>query len=198
MTTGQTIAYLRVSSYGQNLARQEAIAAGVDKVFREHASAKDRQRPQLAALIDYARDGDTVKVWSIDRLARDLADLEAIVKELNDAGVTVHFEKEGITASPHETANPLDRMMLQIMGIFAQFERELINERRREGVAAARAAGKLTHRPPALTPEKAAEVVARHAQGVPVARIAREAGVSRTTVYKALREANRAVEGTSN
>ena len=79
-----------------------------------------------------------------------------------------------------------------------EFERSIIDERRREGIAAAKAAGKLTHRPPALTPEQAAEVVARHAQGVPVARIAREAGVSRNTVYKALREANRAVEGTSN
>lgn len=196
MTSGQTIAYLRVSSAGQNLDRQEHITEGADRVFREKASAKTRDRPALHELIAYARDGDTVKVWSIDRLARDLADLEAIVKELNDAGVTVHFEKEGITASPHETANPLDRMMLQIMGIFAQFERELINERRREGVAAARAAGKLTHRPPALTPEQAAEVVARHAQGVPVARIAREAGVSRTTVYKALREADSATEYT--
>lgn len=187
--TGQTIAYLRVSSYGQNMDRQERITEGADKVFREKASAKDRNRPQLDALIDYAREGDTVIVWSIDRLARHLTDLESIIGDLNTAGVTVKFEKEGITANPHADASPIDRMMLQIMGIFAEFERELINERRREGVAAAKAAGRITHRPPALTPAQCAEVGARHAQGVPVARIAREAGVSRTTIYKALREA---------
>lgn len=132
--------------------RQERITEGADKVFREKASAKDRNRPQLDALIDYAREGDTVIVWSIDRLARNLTDLESIIGDLNTAGVTVKFEKEGITANPHADASPIDRMMLQIMGIFAEFERELINERRREGVAAAKAAGRITHRPPALTP----------------------------------------------
>ncbi|MCV7658565.1 recombinase family protein [Micrococcus luteus] len=196
MGSGQTIAYLRVSSAGQNLDRQEHITEGADRVFREKASAKTRDRPALHELIAYARQGDTVRVWSIDRLARDLRDLDSIVQDLIRKGVTVRFEKENLTYSPDADTSPMERLMFQMLGIFGEFERSIIDERRREGVAAAQAAGKLTHRPPALTPEQAAEVVARHAQGVPVARIAREAGVSRNTVYKALREAHSAVEGT--
>lgn len=195
MANGQTIAYLRVSSAGQNLDRQESITEGADRVFREKASAKTRDRPALNEMIAYAREGDTVRVWSIDRLARDLRDLDSIVQDLIAKGVTVKFEKENLTYSPDAHAAPMERLMFQMLGIFAEFERSIIDERRREGVAAAKAAGKLTHRPPALTPEQVTDVVARHAQGVPVARIAREAGVSRTTVYKALREAHSATEG---
>lgn len=196
--TGQTIAYLRASSAGQNHDRQESIAEGADRVFREKASAKTADRPVLAALIAYAREGDIVRVWSIDRLARNLRDLDSIVQDLIAKGVTVQFAKENLTYSPDADAAPMERLMFQMLGVFAEFERSIINERRREGMAAARARGKTGARPPALTPEQQAEVAARHAQGVPVARIAREASVSRTTIYKALREANRAIEGTSN
>ncbi|MGW9743932.1 recombinase family protein [Micrococcus aloeverae] len=196
MTSGQTIAYLRVSSAGQNLERQESITEGAHKVFREKASAKTTNRPELENLLAYAREGDEVRVWSIDRLARNLRDLDMIVQTMIDKGVTVRFEKENLTYSPDTSQSPMERLMFQMLGIFAEFERSIIDERRREGIAAAQAAGKRTHRPPALTPEQCAEVAALRAQGVPVARIARDAGVSRTTVYKALREAHSAVEGT--
>lgn len=145
--TGQQIAYIRVSSAGQNLDRQEALAATCDKVFREKASAKTRQRPELDALMDYAREGDTVHVHSIDRLARDLMDLEAIVRELHEKGVGLVFEKEGMSFSPDRDADPMQRLLFQMLGAFSQFERTLIEERRREGVAAAKAAGRLTHPP---------------------------------------------------
>ena len=192
---GQTIAYTRVSSANQTLERQAELATRCEKVFSEKASAKTRNRPQLTALVDYAREGDTVRDYSMDRLAHDLRDLDDVVRQLLDKGVRVEFIKEGITFSPTETADPAATLMFQMLGAFAQFERTIINERRQEGVAAAKAAGKLGHRPPVLTPQQQAEVAARHAQGVPAARIAREAGISRTTAYKALREARGCVEG---
>lgn len=192
---GQTIAYTRVSSAGQSLERQADLADSCEKVFSEKASAKTRNRPQLAALMDYAREGDTVRVYSVDRLARDLRDLDDIVNQLLGKGVRVEFVKEHIAFSPTETADPAATLMFQMLGAFAQFERTIINERRQEGVAAAKAAGKRGHRAPAFTPEQQAEVAARRAQGIPVATIAREAGVSRHTVYKALREAHSGAEG---
>lgn len=184
---GQTIAYTRVSSYSQSLDRQHELAQSCEKVFSEKASAKTRDRPELNALIAYAREGDLVRVYSVDRLARDLRDLDDIVKQLLDKGVSVEFTKEHIVFSPSETADPAQRLMFQMLGAFAEFERSIINERRREGVAAAKAAGKRAHRPPALTPDQAAEAVVRRSEGVPVARIARDLGVSRNTIYKALR-----------
>ncbi|WP_404464689.1 recombinase family protein [Micrococcus antarcticus] len=193
MSNGQVLAYLRVSSTGQNLDRQETITEGADRVFREKASAKTRDRPVLAELLGYAREGDTVRVWSIDRLGRNLRDLLAIVEELTAKGVTVQFEKDNLTYSPDSDTRPMDRLMFHMLSIFAEFERSLIDERRREGIAAAKAAGKRGHRAPALTPQQAEDACLRHAQGVPVARIAREAGVSRNTIYKALREAPGAV-----
>ncbi|TFI50685.1 recombinase family protein [Micrococcus endophyticus] len=192
---GHTIAYTRVSSAGQTPERQAELAAGCEKVFSEKASAKTRNPPQLTALIDYASEGDTVRVYSVDRLARDLRDLDDVVRQPLDKGVRLEFIKERIAFSLTETADPAATLMFQMLGAFAQFERTIINERRQEGVAAAKAAGKRGHRPPVLTAQQQAEVAARHAQGVPMARIAREAGISRTTAYKALREARGCVEG---
>lgn len=124
---GQTIAYTRVSSYGQNLERQADVAKSCEKVFSEKASAKTRDRPQLTALIDYAREGDTVPVYSVDRLARDLRDLDDIVRQLLDKGVTVEFIKERIVFSPTESAEPAATLIFQMLGAFAQFERTIIN-----------------------------------------------------------------------
>lgn len=198
--TGQTIAYVRVRSAEQNHDRQEGITEGADRAFREKASAKTLDRPVLTELIAYARQGDIVRVWSVDRLALNLRDLDSIIQDLIPKGVTVQFAKENLTYSPDGDVTPMEHLMFQMLSVFAEFERSIINERRGEGMAAARGRGKTGGaRPPALTPEQQAEVAARHAQGVPVARIAREARVhSRTTIYKASREAHRALEGRSN
>lgn len=190
------IAYLRVSSAGQKLDRQQHIADQCEKTFTEKASAKTRQRPQLEALQDFAREGDTIHVASIDRLARDVGDLHDLINAFHAKGVSVRFHKEALTFAPDETASPADKLMLSVMGAIAEFERALITERRLEGIAAAKAKGKVTHRPRALSPAQVEDVKRQAAAGVPKALIAREAGVSRNIVYRALRGEYDAPEGT--
>lgn len=186
-TKGQVIAYLRVSTGEQNMERQYDLKIGADKVFEEHASAGSRQRPELEKMIEWAREGDTVKVWSIDRLARSLQDLQAIVSELKANGVCVVFEKEGMRFDPaEEKQDPFQNLMFQILGSFAEFERAIMKSRQREGIAKAKEAGKYKGRKSVLTDEVVATAKERFAQGVSVSRIAKDAGISRASVYKAL------------
>ncbi len=133
----QNIAYLRVSSLDQNLARQQEAMKSLeqDKVFTEKASAKNTNRPVLQECIDYCRTGDVRHVPSIDRITRNLKDLQCIVDRLADKGVTIQFHKECLTFNGND--NAMSKLMLQIMGAFAEFERSLIRERQREGIAAA-------------------------------------------------------------
>lgn len=182
------IAYLRVSTEGQNLERQDDLKSEVDKVFEEKATAKDRNRPQLQALIEFAREGDMVKVWSIDRLARSLPDLEAIVQQLNAKGVAVSFVKENMTFST-DTEDPFQRVMFQVLGAFAQFERAISKQRQAEGIAKAKAAGKYRGRQRKLTDEQVAEARQRIALGIPKAVVARDLGVARQTLYRELSDA---------
>jgi len=136
---GQVIGYKRVSSGTQNTERQELL--GCDEVFEEFVSGKDRQRPQLEAIMKHARKGDTVVVHSIDRLARSLQDLQEIVDQLVAKGVTVKFLKEGLTFSEVED-NATGRLMLQVLGSIAEFERTLIRNRQKEGIERAKRQGK--------------------------------------------------------
>jgi DNA invertase Pin-like site-specific DNA recombinase len=180
------VGYRRVSSVDQNLARQlEGVE--VDKVFEDKLSGKDRNRPQLVAALQFVREGDTIVVHSMDRLARNLADLLAIVKDLNRRGVGVEFIKERLIFNGDE--NPMATLQLQMMGAFAQFERALLLERQREGIAIARAAGKYKGRKRALDAEQAGEVRALAMKGVTKAAIAEFFEISRETVYSYLREA---------
>lgn len=195
MTTrkGQTIAYLRVSSVEQNLDRQEALKEGADKVFEEKASAGSRERPVLNQMLDWVRDGDTVRVWSIDRLARSLADLDGIVNQLKSKGVAVEFVKEGMIFDPHATDGAQDHfktLLFQILGSFAQFERAMIRSRQAEGIAKAKARGAYKGRKPVITDELVERARGLIATGVPKTRVAKELGVSRQTLYKALAGAN--------
>ena len=125
------VSYIRISSSTQNSARQDL--GEVDKEFNEIASGKNAsERPQLKALIDYVRDGDTVKVYDISRLARNLRDLQEILETLLAKGVTVTFKKEALTFSADET-NHIAKLQLQMMGAFAEFERNIIAERQADG-----------------------------------------------------------------
>jgi DNA invertase Pin-like site-specific DNA recombinase len=186
-TKGQQVAYLRVSSGTQNLARQEDIAETADRVFREKQSGKDRSRPQLEEALKYLREGDTLNVWSMDRLARSLQDLQNIIEELTAKGASVHFVKEHLTFAPG-TNDPYATFQLQILGAVAQLEREIIRERQREGIEKAKAEGKYKGRAKKLTAEQVATASERVANGVPKARIARELSVSRPTLLKELKE----------
>lgn len=185
MATGQTVGYVRVSSVDQNLARQ-LDGLKLDRVFEDKASGRDTKRPALAALQAFVRQGDIVLVHSIDRLARNLVDLRSIVSGLNEKGVTVMFVKENLTFSAN-SSTPMNTLMLSMMGAFAEFERSMILERQREGIAAAKAAGKPTGRPERLKPSDVQAIKARCAAGESKASLAAEYKVSRGTLYAALK-----------
>ena len=177
---GQVVGYVRVSTTDQNTERQ-LDGIQLDKVFTDHASGKDTNRPALSECLTYLRDGDTLVVHSMDRLARSLVDLRRIVDELTAKGVSVRFAKEGLTFG--DTNDPCAVLMLSVMGAVAEFERSLLLERQREGIAIAKAKGKYKGRVPSLTDEQAAEVSRRLTDGESAVALAREFGVSRATVY---------------
>ena len=133
------IGYKRVSSESQSIDRQDL--GEVDKVFEEKLSGKSASdRPALMAVIDCAREGDTVKVHSIDRLARDLCDLQSIISQLNDKGVTISFLSESLTFSA-DADDAFAKLQLQMMGTFAEFARNIIRKRQAEGIAKAKEPG---------------------------------------------------------
>lgn len=181
---GQIVAYVRVSSVDQNTDRQTFDGVTVDKTFTDKCSGGTRNRPGLAEMLDYVREGDTIVCHSIDRLARDLSDLLHLVQTLTGRGVGVRFMKEALTFDGN--ASPMQTMILQVMGSFAQFERSMIRERQREGQEAARAAGRNPGRKPKLSPEQITELKARVSAHEPKAQIARSFGISRETLYSYL------------
>lgn len=167
-------------------------------MFTDELSGKNRNRPQLKAMISYVRDGDTVTVHSLDRLGRSLDDLRALVRELTGKGVKVEFLKENLTFSGDDS--PMANLLLSVMGAFAEFERELILKRQREGIAVAKKAGKYKGRKPSLTDEQAEQLRARTEAGESKAALAREFGISRETAYAYIRSrtAEASGEGTLN
>lgn len=188
MKTGQTVAYIRVSSAGQNLDRQRELENEAQRVFEEKASASTRERPVLNEMLAYVREGDTLLVWSMDRLARSLVDLIALVQELNAKGVTVIFKKENLTFSA-DSNDPFATLMMQIMGAFGEFERTIIKQRTAEGIARAKERGAYKGRKKKeLTDQQLEDATKRIADGVPKAVIARELGVSRTVFWQRMKE----------
>jgi DNA invertase Pin-like site-specific DNA recombinase len=165
---------------GQNDARQ-LDGMTLDKTFTDKASGKDTQRPQLQAMLDYVREGDHVYVHSMDRLARSLSDLEGIVKGLTGRGVAVTFTTQAMTFTGDDS--PMNTLMLQLLGAVGQFERGLILERQREGIAIAKTKGVYKGRKPSLDDAGKAELKALVAQKMPKAQIAAKLGISRTTLY---------------
>jgi len=183
---GQRIGYVRVSSFDQNPERQlEAVQ--VDRVFTDKASGKDTHRPQLDTLLSFVREGDTVAVHSMDRLARNLDDLRHLVQKLTKRGVRIEFVKEGLTFTGEDS--PMANLMLSVMGAFAEFERALIRERQREGIALAKQRGAYRGRKKSLNSEQIAELKRRVAVGEQKALVARDFGISRETLYQYLKEA---------
>ena len=187
MSTGQAIGYVRVSTADQNTARQilQLQDLKLDRVFTEVASGKDTNRPQLNAALMHLREHDVLYVHSMDRLARNLEDLRKIVMGLTERGVTVKFIKEGLEFD--KNANSLSKLLLSIMGAFAEFERNLIRERQREGIEIAKSKGRYKGRKPALTSEQQIEIKKRASNHESKASLARSFNVTRETIYKYLR-----------
>jgi DNA invertase Pin-like site-specific DNA recombinase len=181
MGKGQMVGYVRVSSVDQNEGRQ-LDGLTLDKTFTDKASGKDTKRPKLTAALEFLREGDTLVVHSMDRLARNLDDLRSVVLNLTKRGVKVQFIKESLTFTGEDSA--MSNLLLNVMGAFAEFERSLIKERQREGIALAKAKGNVYRgRVPSLTVDKAKELLSRVASGEPKAKLAREFSISRASVY---------------
>lgn len=190
---GKRIGYARVSSTDQNLARQLATLGEVDRLFQEKQSGAGRgDRAALAELIRYARDGDTVVVSSMDRLARSVVDLSQIVAELVAKDVVVEFIAERVTFRPG-AADPFAEFQLNIMASFAQLERAIAKERQGDGIRAAKARGVYKGRPRALTADHLEHARELIDAGVPKAEVARRLGVHRSNLYRALSAAAPAV-----
>lgn len=182
MSTATVIGYGRTSGVvqkaGLEAQERDLIAAGASKLFLEHASGVDAARPELAKAIDYAREGDVFMVTKPDRLARSTADLLATVKKLAAKGVTLR-----ILSMQLDTATPTGKLMLTVLAGVAEFEREIMLERQREGIAKAKEAGKFKGRVPTARRQSAAVLELRAANVTP-ADIARKLNIGKASVYR--------------
>lgn len=186
MVKGQDIGYVRVSTLLQNENRQ-LEGMNLDHVFTDKISGKDKDRPELKRCLDHVRAGDTLHVHSIDRLARNLRDLETIIRDLVGKGVAVKFEKEGLTFTG-DNDNPMNTLMLQVMGACAQFELSMIKERQREGIAIAQKKGVQIGRKATLNTADIDSIKEMWESGKSKSEIAKELGVSRPTFYAFLKK----------
>ena len=190
MTSSANVSYIRVSTVNQNTDRQLAtLNIKLDRSFVEKASAKSTERPQLQEMLAFIREGDHLYIHSMDRLARNLADLLDLVTQITTKGVTIHFVKENLTFSPKEKSSPMSKLMLSMMGAFAEFERSLILERQREGIAQAKARGAYKGRKP-ISSNQIEEARKMIAVDKAKTDICKELGIGRTTLYKYLKMKN--------
>jgi DNA invertase Pin-like site-specific DNA recombinase len=188
--SSQSIGYIRVSTRDQSTGRQSdgMESLKLDKVFTEKVSGKSKDRPELLNCINYAREGDTLYIYSIDRLARSLSDLQYIIDELVSKGVTVKFIKESQTYSTNDS-NPFNKVLLQVLGAFAEFERNIMLERQAEGIAHAKLHGTKTGKPFGTQPldmARRSEAIELSKQGNNISQIARVMKLSRGSIYKLL------------
>ncbi|BDB63552.1 recombinase family protein [Rhodococcus sp. RDE2] len=181
--TGTKLGYVRVSTVQQTLEQQEAAlaAAGVTKTFSDTMSGARDDRPGLRALLDYARPGDTIVVWKLDRLGRDLIHILDVVKDLRERGITLVSTTDGIDSS-----TAAGRMMIGVLGSLAEYERELVKERTALKREAARASGVKFGRPRKVTDDKAEVARTLKEQGWTGKRIAEHLNISRATLYRYL------------
>lgn len=182
------IGYVRVSSLDQNPDRQieDLKAQQAEKIFMDKVSGKNTDRPELQRMLSFIREGDTLIVHSLDRLARNLADLLTMVQDLTCRGVSVIFLNERLSFEAGADASPTSKLMLSMIGAFAEFERSMIRCRQAEGIALAKERGVYKGRPRSISDETLETVNALVEQGVPLATAAKKVGISRSTVYRYL------------
>ena len=182
---GELIGYARVSSTDQKLEVQleQLQKLGVDRVYQEKASGADSERVELAAMLDYVRQGDTVVACKLDRIARSTQHLLSIVDRLTAKGVALKVLNIDL-----DTATPTGKLMLTMLGAIATFEREMMLERQADGIAKAKEAGKYLGRKPTAK-AKSTEVVGLVAQGLTKEAVAAQLGIGVASVYRILKEA---------
>ena len=173
------IGYIRVSTIDQNTARQLG-GIELDKKFEDKCSGSHSDRPSLNQLKDYAREGDTVLVHDISRLARNIEDLINLIRFFNDKLVTIRFVKENLIFS-HDSANPINNLMLTLLGAVYQFEREMILERQKEGIAKAKLAGKYKGKPNTIDRQSVWDLLD---EGLSIRKVAKELSISPVSVQK--------------
>ena len=178
------VGYTRVSSFEQNASRQLENQK-IEKLFADVVSGKNTARPQLQALLDFVREGDIVLVHSMDRLARNLDDLRFLVKSLTNKGIHIQFVQENIMFTGEDS--PISQLLLSVMGAFAEFERSLIKERQREGIALAKKRGVYKGRKQALDREQILQLKERIKTGEAKSTVAKEFGICRATLYQYLK-----------
>lgn len=185
------LGYARVSTDDQNLdlQRDTLAAAGCDRIFEEKASGAKADRPAMADALNYARPGDTIVVWRLDRLGRSLADLVRIINDLKSKGIGFESVTEKI-----DTTTATGKLVFHIFGALAEFERALIQERTAAGLAAARARGRKGGRP-RVSPDKVNAAVKMYLEQTetPPAKICKIFGISETTLYKYAKETKQAM-----
>ena len=182
------IGYARTSTVEQVAGLEAQIrdlkAADVEKVFKEQLSSLDAARLQLDAAIDYCRDGDVLICTKLDRLARSVADVVAIERRLKDKGAALHVMDPAM-----DTSTPAGRLTFNVLASIAQFEREIMLARQREGIAKAKAEGKYKGRAPTAR-AKAAEVRALIESGIGATEVAKRLGIGRRSVYRIIAAAS--------
>lgn len=178
------VGYSRVSTSDQTTDLQDDAlrAAGCERIFTDQASGVLTSRPELDAAMDYVRPGDVLCVWRLDRLGRSLSHLLTLVKDLEERGVGFRSLQEGL-----DTTTASGRMLFAVVGALSEYERAMIVERTRAGLAAAKARGRTGGRPKVMTDAKTRAAKAMHAEGTNPTEIARALGCSRATIYRALR-----------
>ena len=181
------MSYKRVSTIDQNLDRQLA-GLSFDREYIEKVSGKDINRPELKALLSNLRAGDEVHVHELSRLGRSVKDLLEIVQTVNRAGASLHFHQEHLVFTP-DTSNPTSNLMLNMLGAIAQFERDMMLERQREGIAIAKAKGKYKGKKSKFSPEELQAMALEASESRNKTEVAKKYGVSRQYLYKLMNQA---------
>ncbi|MFB8341888.1 recombinase family protein [Brucella cytisi] len=186
MSTAAIVGYARTSTTDQKAGLEAQLrdlsTAGASRIFQEELSSVATKRPELERTLDYVREGDTLIVTKLDRLARSVADLVAITETLRTKGVALRILSMNL-----DTATPTGKLMLNLLGSIAEFERELMLERQREGIAKAKAEGKYKGRAPTAR-AKAEDVLRLKAGGMTADAIATKLGIGRASVFRILKE----------
>ncbi|MBU2877594.1 recombinase family protein [Aliiglaciecola lipolytica] len=184
---GKQLGYVRVSTVEQNTARQlEGIE--LDKVFTDKCSGKDKDRPQLHYMLDYMREGDTIHVHDISRMARNLKDLKDLIETINGKDCTIIFHKENLKFTG-DHSDHMQTLMLHMLGAVYEFERSMILERQREGIAIAKKAGKFKGRQKSVDREKVLKCLK---DGLSIRKTAKELGIATSTVQVIKKEVEKA------